>query len=429
MKLCNTSKVRRAFKTAAICCTASCVLLLSSCQTLTKKKVAAISTEERLLSEVQYTIAEEKFGQGIKCIAVGKVELADNSEDFSELNKVELVRRTLVGNLFQQNYTQVPLTTVDGFLNDNADPKTLLNKTACDALVTGQIYRFTNKSYVAVSSTEVGLDLAITNSEGEVIWSGRHLASSRDGSLPFSPLSLLSGVFLAQANASSEVALQMVDAAVRRLVDTLPTQTEAPLASAKNEQAVQELFTPARTIKIQESPSASDLLESGKYEAAIQAAKLELQSGKNEYRSRLIIGDAHRHSNRFDDAVESYLSAIANDKNQSIGYEKLSLGYLNLKRIDLAKASLSKAISLNPESSAIRHKLAIINESQNANKEAAKLYFQAGELAIRERNNEAIYSNLTALERLSNTKYGRKLYASLLGRAEAYQEQELNTGA
>ena len=95
----------------------------------------------------------------------------------------------------------------------------------------------------------------------------------------------------------------------------------------------------------------------------------------------------------------------------------------------MAKASLSKAISLNPESSAIRHKLAIINESQNANKEAAKLYFQAGELAIRERNNEAIYSNLTALERLSNTEYGRKLYASLLGRAEAYQEQELNTGA
>ena len=154
-----------------------------------------------------------------------------------------------------------------------------------------------------------------------------------------------------------------------------------------------------------------------------------MQLGKHEYQNLLIIGDAHRHLNSFSDAVESYLSAIANDKNQSIGYEKLSLGYLNLRRIDLAKASLSRAIQLNPESSAIRYKLAIINESQNANSEAAKLYFQAGELAVREKSNDAIYSSLTALERLSDTEYGLDLYNSLLNRAEAYQQQELNTGA
>lgn len=209
----------------------------------------------------------------------------------------------------------------------------------------------------------MGLDLAITNGDGEVIWSGRHLATSRDGSLPFSPLLLLSGVFLAQTNASDEVALQMVDAAVRRLVDTLPPQNEAPIAFAKNEQAVQELFTPAMTIKNQDTPHSSELLMSGQYQAAIQAAKIELKLGKNKYQNLLIIGDAYRHLKRFNDAVESYLSAIANDKNQPIGYEKLSLGYLNLRRIDLAKASLSKAISLHPESSAIRYKLAIINES------------------------------------------------------------------
>ena len=429
MKLHNTYTNRIVFKPTRVCCIALCALFLAGCQTPAKKKVVEISTEEQLLSEVQYTIVEEKFGPDIKCIAVGKIELADNSEDFSELNKVELVRRTLVGNLFQHNYTQVSLTTVDGFMMGGADATELLSQTACDAVMSGQIYRFTNKSYVAASSTEVGLDLAITNGEGEVIWSGRHLATSRDGSFPFSPLSLLSGVFLAQANASDEVALQMVDAAVRRLVDTLPQQNAAPIAFAKNEQAVKELFTPAKTIKNQETLNASELLRSGQYEAAIQAAKIELQLGKHEYQNLLIIGDAYRHLNRFNHAVESYLSAIAYDKNQSIGYEKLSLGYLNLRRIDLAKASLSKAILLNPESSAIRYKLAIINESQNAKREAAKLYFQAGELAIREKSNDAIYSSLTALERLSDTEYGLALYNSLLNRAEVYQQQELNTGA
>ena len=121
--------------------------------------------------------------------------------------------------------------------------------------------------------------------------------------------------------------------------------------------------------------------------------------------------------------------AVADDDSQSAGYEKLSLGYLNLRRIDLAKASLSKAISINPQSSGVRYQLAIINESQNLNKEAAKLYFQAGELAIREKNKEAIYSSLTALERLSDSEYGYALYEALLDRAEAFQKQELNAGA
>ena len=420
--------VRVVYKATAVCCAALCVLLLASCQTPTKKKVASVSTEEQLLSEVQYTINEEKFGSDIKCIAVGKIELTDDSEDFSKLDKVALVRRTLVGNLFQHNYAQVPLTQVDGLFNDGLDARALLSLTSCDALVSGQIFRFENKSFVAASSTEVGLDLAITNVEGDVIWSGRHLATSRGGSLPFSPLSLLSGVFLARANASDEVALQMVDAAVRRLVDTLPAQNEVPLALAKTEQAVQELFIPARTIKKQKAHGAIDLLDSGQYEAAIRTALIELQSGKDEYQNMLIIGDAHRQLNRFNEAIKSYLSAIANDKNRSIGYEKLSLGYLNLKRIDLAKASLSKAISLNPESSAIRYKLAIINESQNAHSAAAKLYFQAGELAIREKSNDSIYSSLTALERLKDTEYGQALYNSLLSRAEEYQQQELSTG-
>ena len=143
MKLRYKSKGRIFSNATVVCCTAICALFLASCQTPEKKKVAKISTEEQLLSKVQYTIVEEKFGQDIECIAVGKIELADDSKDFSELNKVELVRRTLVGNLFQQNYTQVPLTTVDGFLNENADPKKLLNKTDCDAVISGQIYRFT----------------------------------------------------------------------------------------------------------------------------------------------------------------------------------------------------------------------------------------------------------------------------------------------
>ena len=411
------------------CGVALCATLLTACQTPKKTKVAHVSTQEHVLSEVQYTLAEEKFDPEVKCILVGDINLTDSSGDFSELDKVLLVRRTLVGNLFQKNYTQVPLSVADNLLKQDANTKNLLRKTNCDAIITGEIYRFSSKSFVAASSTEVGLDLEIKNVEGEVIWRGRHLAASRDGSLPFSPLSLLSGIFLARANASDEVALQMVDSVARRLIDTLPTKSQAPITFAKTEKAVKELFIPVNKIELQAIKTASELLDQGQYRAAIQAAKLELQSDLNTYQSLLIIGDAHRHLNEFHEAIENYLLAVADDESQSAGYEKLSLGYLNLRRIDLAKASLSKAISINPQSSGVRYQLAIINESQNLNKEAAKLYFQAGELAIREKNKEAIYSSLTALERLSDSEYGYALYEALLDRAEAFQKQELNAGA
>ena len=69
------------------------------------------------------------------------------------------------------------------------------------------------------------------------------------------------------------------------------------------------------------------------------------------------------------------------------------------------------------------------NDKENLKKEAVKLYFQAGELAIREKNKEAIYSSLTALERLSDSEYGYALYEALLDRAAAFQKQELNAGA
>ena len=184
MKFCNAHTIRAISKATAICCTAICALFLSSCQTPAKKKVAEIRAEERLLSDVQYTIVEEKFGPDIKCVAVGKIELSDDSEDFSELDKVEVVRRTLVGNLFQRNFTQVPLATVDSHLNETANTKTLLNQTACDALLSGQIYRFSNKSFIAASSTEVGQTLLLLILRGgHMEW--LHLATSRDGSLLF----------------------------------------------------------------------------------------------------------------------------------------------------------------------------------------------------------------------------------------------------
>ena len=70
----------------------------------------------------------------------------------------------------------------------------------------------------------------------------KHSANSHEGAVPLSPLSLVTGIFTATTNKEDEVALQMIDAAVRRIISTLPDRDEMDIsiASFANEPKIQE---------------------------------------------------------------------------------------------------------------------------------------------------------------------------------------------
>ena len=129
--------------------------------------------------------------------------------------------------------------------------KKIINNTSissCDTLLEGTITTFQNDFLIAYSSTNVGLNLILKDEEIEFY--GRvamqpHLGA---GSIPFSPIGLATGLFSASTNTEDEIAFQMIDTIVRRLLKTLPDKSnvknidQLKFAKIPNDSETNDLF-------------------------------------------------------------------------------------------------------------------------------------------------------------------------------------------
>ena len=87
------------------------------------------------------------------------------------------------------------------------------------------------------TQSRMGLDVTMTAADGEtVLWRARHVATRSDGGLPLSPLSAAFNMFsAARHNSDGDVAVSLVDDAVRRIVMTLP-DTRNPVSRQRRRQ-------------------------------------------------------------------------------------------------------------------------------------------------------------------------------------------------
>ena len=86
------------------------------------------------------------------------------------------------------------------------------------AILEGEITEFNNNFFIAFSSTNVGLKLRLNDKKNDLLWESTHVASSKAGTFPLSPIALASGMYSAYTNNLEEVALQMVDRRIDKLV-------------------------------------------------------------------------------------------------------------------------------------------------------------------------------------------------------------------
>ena len=126
--------------------------------------------------------------------------------------------------------------------------RVILQYLDCDTLLEGTITTFQNDFLIAYSSTNVGLNLFLKDKENKVLWKGSHTATSRAGSIPFSPIGLATGLFSASTNTEDEIAFQMIDTVVRRLLKTLPDKSnvknidQLKFAKIPNDSGIYDLF-------------------------------------------------------------------------------------------------------------------------------------------------------------------------------------------
>ena len=388
------------------------LLLISACVTPQTKQVESLSPENKLFSDVQFTLIEQFKEKEIKCITVGNLQITDENAGYPSLPKERLVRQAIIGNLTSKNYEAIPLKE----FNETQSISATKN---CDALIDGEISAFRNDSLLTYSDTIVGLSLQMKDTSGNVLWSGRHSASSKGGALPFSPFSLISGLIASQYNSENEVAFQMVDAVSRRLVDTIPDGQHFNLDWGSIENAVYSLEQQEPTkAEDEQAGSAAKLLAQGKIQKALAAARDAIQRKDSLYQNYSVGAKAATMLQQHDLSTEYYLEAVAiRQTTQSL--TGLSFSYLKSGRADLARASMTKAVLSSPEDLDTRLQYGLLLEAIKAPEDASKAYYQAGELAYRDGDLESLYKALVSLRRLQRFGNANQFYNVLIKKSES----------
>ena len=362
-------------------------------------QVKKITKADSILPEVQYFINENFNPEEINCIAIGTIK--DNSDkiEFSQLDKVSLTKYSLYGHLSPKRYRDVEIHQMTYLLKEKQNINLVLKTLDCDAILDGEIIKFENKFYVAFSSTKVGLNLSLRKQSGELLWKGNHIASSRAGTIPLSPISLATGIFSASTNTEEEVALQMLDAAVRRLLKTIPDRK-----TIDNKLQLKYITTPIDKkiipVKNQKKKKPNILFSLGDYNKAIELIDKRLQIKRNNHELIFLKGRSYLMLNKYKKAISSFLDAIA-IQPKDIYFNGLGFAYTKSGNYNKSLASYQKAISLNNKNNFAYFNSGLILEKQGYFKKAGNYFYSAGTSSILNKDYTKANDSLVALKRVT----------------------------
>ncbi len=162
-------------------------------------------------------------------------------------DKQRLVRRMLYGFVSPHQPRDIELDRIDRLVRQdppfNKDVNREIGRALqCDWLLEGTITQFDIDYLGLYSNMKIGVELSLVRaSTGQVLWSGRHLAQSRDGGVPLSPIGLAVGAVKAASNLEPDQLEGVAADLARRLVRTMPLEDDNMFfVAARREQHVDE---------------------------------------------------------------------------------------------------------------------------------------------------------------------------------------------
>ncbi len=394
--------------------------------------LAGCSAQNNLNSEVKIknsevtksnTVLTTDFNpEEIKCIAVRNIIDNSKSKDFSNLSKSTLVRQAAYGALSSKNYRDIELTRIDNFSEkSNSEILQILD---CDAVMEGEITQFKNDYLVAFSSTKVEITLFLKDKDNQLIWKAHHLANSSDGNVPLSPISLLTGIYSAVRNNSEEVAMQMIDLAIRKTIEKLPNRSvliydDSEISDIVNNISASDVDSSSQQAKFQEKPIS--LLSKGAYEEALILAESALEKNPLDKENLLVAARASLLLRNPQNAAEYSLRLLVLDGNNADALSIIGVAYLNLKDFKLAEGAFKKNIQNKNVRSSDYYNLGIVLIAQGKYVEGSDRIFEAGNLAIKNKENKKIYRSFKKLKELSDADpYANRLYEELGKSVDVY---------
>ena len=208
---------------------------------------------------------------------------APEIEDLAEADRPfigsgESVRRAFYAQLSLQGREDIELGRIDYVLaqlsgNERSDYASVGAALGCDALLVGSVTKYGSGFFGLYSNVSVGADVRIVRAwDGEVLWEGEHVAHSRGGSVPVSPIGVVMSIFNAASNLGGEQITRVTNDVARRLISTVPdnwtTKSEvfAGYGDPRNYRFVKARSLnlrggPGKTYRIQERLTSRDVVE------------------------------------------------------------------------------------------------------------------------------------------------------------------------
>ena len=156
--------------------------------------------------------------------------------------ELKQLRRVLYSHLAPHPYKDIEIARVNAAIAKYGELPVSYSRIAaelgCDSLLLGDVTHYDTQFYGVYSQTSIGIELRLIRAKNnQLLWQGRHVASSHAGSIPLTPVDIAMGIYSATSNVSDEQVERVGDDLFRRLLSTWERSEEQGVALAKLDQA------------------------------------------------------------------------------------------------------------------------------------------------------------------------------------------------
>ena len=200
---------------------------------------ASKSKSKLLTDKVIYKIYNEYEINPIYCLAIFPFEFSKktkaNQQEKENLRKIFYAYISPLGivdiELSRLNYLQKK------YPRDSYAELTLREK--CNSYFVGKIHTLKITTLGVFSKNSVGGTFSIYNAKtNKLVWSSSHVASSKAGKIPKTPIDLVLGAVAASKNISEEQVFRVYGDLARRITKTIPDYDLIPQAMFKKEEQI-----------------------------------------------------------------------------------------------------------------------------------------------------------------------------------------------
>jgi len=322
-----------------------------------------------------------------------------------EYEPTDILRKALHAYLAPSGIKLVPLQRIDQQINPSLSEfnnlKNVSNASGCDTLITGEVIERQSTFLGVYSEVKIGASIRITRvSTGSVIWRGKHTTVVRNGGIPFNPISIIGGTISASMNLRDEQITRTTNDLARRLITAIPNlkytdvdndllpktlsasvvdsplSVHAYIASIENQPLVDLLQELSRSLSDPRWDDPKDRLvlsefllkkdpnsQIGMFSNSTARLELNQPNESLSMTNRLLLIDNKSPETHFlkgrallqldqpAEAADSILKAAGAETPKATYFTALGLAYNQMGNHELALASLTRSLKIDPDRS------------------------------------------------------------------------------